>query len=305
MAYVIGGDSTFGTLLKDMWAYNPVTNTWTRKADFPGGLRDGMFSWVIGTKAYVGGGFDGQYILNDLYSYDPATDTWTQLNTMPHYILFPSTFVLNGKGYATLWEGGGFFNNLLQYDPATDTWTEKAACPATARGEGVGFAINGLGYAGLGQTNFTSSYTDFYVYNPVSDSWSKSDSFPIVNTGWSTSFVIGDNAYVGTGTDLPGFNYTNKFYKHTFTASAGVPALPANDLQVDLYPNPATGMITVQATGRLNKLEVYTLYGQRIIQQSGSGSGSGRLDISMLDRGIYFVYVYADERTGIRKLIVD
>jgi N-acetylneuraminic acid mutarotase len=92
-AYVVGGDSTFGGLLNDVWEYDPSTDIWTQKADFLGGARDGMFSWVIQDKVYVGGGFNGTTILNDFYQYDPSADTWIYKGVLPSPVLFAASFV--------------------------------------------------------------------------------------------------------------------------------------------------------------------------------------------------------------------
>src|SRR5678809_381391 len=51
--------------------------TWTLKASFAGSARYAACSFAIGTKGYLGTGFDGA-IRKDFWEYDPVTDTWTQ-----------------------------------------------------------------------------------------------------------------------------------------------------------------------------------------------------------------------------------
>jgi hypothetical protein len=62
----------------DFWEYDPITDTWTQKADLPGGARIQATGFGMGTKGYLGTGYDGTY-MEDFWEYDPATDSWTQL----------------------------------------------------------------------------------------------------------------------------------------------------------------------------------------------------------------------------------
>jgi N-acetylneuraminic acid mutarotase len=300
-AYVVGGDTSFGGLLKDMWAYDPTADSWSRKADFPGGKRDGMLCWVIGNRVYVGGGFNGSLILNDFYSYDPATDSWIQLNNMSSPVLFASSFVIDGKGYATMWEAGAFYSDLIVYDPAADTWTTKASCPGTARGEGVGFTLHGKGYAGLGQTGFNQTYTDFYEYDPGADSWRSLDSFPMKNTGWSTAFVIGNSAYVGMGATLPDFTFTNKFYKHDFFAT-GIGTIQDESI-LNLYPNPSSGGLNISSTSGIAKVGIFDVSGKLLWSDNAHGAKEYAAYIG-LSAGFYLVRIQTVKGISNHRLIM-
>jgi N-acetylneuraminic acid mutarotase len=303
--YIIGGDSTFGGLLKDVWMYDPSTDQWTKKTDYPGGRRDGMFTWVLTvdgkTKVYVGGGFDGSVILNDFYVYDPEADSWkTLVDNIPAPMLFASTFVLNNKGYVTLWEGGGFFNNLWEFDPASSSWTEKATCPAIPRGEGIGVAINGKGYAGLGQTDFKKGYTDLYVYNPNNNTWAKvKDTFPDLHTGWSTAFVIGSTLYAGTGATLPGFNFGNSFYKY---APNPTDLADVEFTQSDLWPNPVKDMLTVNIP-EVQQVKFLDMQGKCV--RDLVLDESLQLSVQGLPAGLYTVCLYSPAGVLTRKLVIQ
>jgi len=58
-------------------AYNPETDTWTRKANLPIGRRN-IAAAVVGDKIYVFGGHLGY-----VEEYDPAADKWTQKSDSP------------------------------------------------------------------------------------------------------------------------------------------------------------------------------------------------------------------------------
>ena len=46
---------------KDFWEYDPIANTWTQKADFGGTARAVAVGFSIGSKGYIGTGFDCSY----------------------------------------------------------------------------------------------------------------------------------------------------------------------------------------------------------------------------------------------------
>jgi N-acetylneuraminic acid mutarotase len=91
--YVGLGGST--VLLHDMWEFDPAGNRWTRKADFPGALQGGPFSFAIGNKAYVGAGTTA----SDVWEFDPAQDQWMRKADFPGTtVLGASGFSIGGKG---------------------------------------------------------------------------------------------------------------------------------------------------------------------------------------------------------------
>lgn len=85
--FAVGGKIYFGTgtsgiifdynsnetAYKDLWEYNPVTDSWKQVSDLPGGPRNGAFGFELNGKGYIGGGsiisYDGQ---TDIYEYDPS-----------------------------------------------------------------------------------------------------------------------------------------------------------------------------------------------------------------------------------------
>jgi N-acetylneuraminic acid mutarotase len=136
--YVIGG--IFGETPQDnralsaVEAYDPATDTWTRKADMPT-ARNGVGACVVDGRIYVSGGWDGNNHLATMEVYDPATDTWTQASDMPRTRSFHTASVVVGKIYII---GGGDHwvhprgaKVVDVYDPATDTWTTAADFPTT------------------------------------------------------------------------------------------------------------------------------------------------------------------------------
>lgn len=66
----LGYSDTYNTYLKDMWEYDPVKDTWTRMADFPGAARICGEPFVIGPAAYITTGFNLTFH-SDLWMFDP------------------------------------------------------------------------------------------------------------------------------------------------------------------------------------------------------------------------------------------
>mgnify|MGYP003622767620 CR=1 FL=1 len=56
---------------------------WVRVSDLDGKPRSNASSFVIGSKGYLTGGYDGDSYYNDLWEYDPDLNYWTQKATMP------------------------------------------------------------------------------------------------------------------------------------------------------------------------------------------------------------------------------
>ncbi len=67
--YVGTGNSQDGVFIvyDDFWEYDPICDTWTRKADFPGGLRHRAIGFSIGGKGYLGTGVSTSGRMNDFW----------------------------------------------------------------------------------------------------------------------------------------------------------------------------------------------------------------------------------------------
>jgi len=134
--YAIGGGpggDPWITHLRTVEEYDPLTDTWTKKADMPT-ARAFLSTCVVDGKIYaIGGALASKTMLSTVEVYDPATDTWTTKTPMPTARFGHTTAVVDGIIYAI---GGGThtpslgFSVVEAYDPVTDTWTTKADMPA-------------------------------------------------------------------------------------------------------------------------------------------------------------------------------
>src|SRR5262249_40561707 len=99
--YIVTGSHLGLTYSREVAEYDPVTDTWTRKADFGGIGRYDAVGFSIGNKGYVGLGFDSHLNgLSDFWEYDPANDTWTRKADFGGGPRFrPVGFSIGNKGY--------------------------------------------------------------------------------------------------------------------------------------------------------------------------------------------------------------
>ena len=60
-----------GRLLSDIVEYNPVSDSWTKRGDFPGGARQNAMVFCIGEKGYIVMGEDDDERKSDVWSFRP------------------------------------------------------------------------------------------------------------------------------------------------------------------------------------------------------------------------------------------
>jgi hypothetical protein len=168
------------------YEYDPIVDTYTRKADVPTWRTWGTCA-VVGDKIYVIGGYSygpsstGAVNVNEVY--DPATDTWTTKAPMPisKYGVTRENPVINGKIYVTHGLNGGFHTDNYVYDPSTDSWQQKSSAVHPRDGVGCGVINNKLYVVG-GRADYSGPYG--LVYNEEYD--------PSTDTGAPSPWTVSD-----------------------------------------------------------------------------------------------------------------
>lgn len=155
------GGGINGEVLNDMHAYDPATNTWSRKADMTARIYNRGVA-AVGNKIYSIGGYN------------------------PFYARIDASTLIYTKA-------------LFEYDTATDQWAAKTEFPGAARGSMATVSYNGNIYTGFGFNGAAAMLNDFYRYSPTTDTWTQMASAPFVGGGnlqhYMSAFVIGDFAY--------------------------------------------------------------------------------------------------------------
>jgi N-acetylneuraminic acid mutarotase len=200
--YVGTGISSNGSFIyhNDNWEYDPVSNTWVQKSNFPGTPRRGSASFTNGIKGYVCTGWAPAQ-LNDLWEYNPITDSWLQKANFagsPRYTA--AAFELDGFGYV----GMGYnplTNDFYSYDIANNSWSATANIGGPVRQAAKGFSLNGKGYVvGGGQQGIYYS-DELWEYDPSINVWTQKSNFPGNGKDASAVVIINGKALVGGGED--------------------------------------------------------------------------------------------------------
>ena len=185
---------------KDLWRYNPSTNSWTEMAEFPGTPRAYATSFVIGNKAYVtGGSSQGD---NDLWEYNPENNQWTKKADYPGGCSSRAVSLsINGRAYVGFGWSGSTCKDFWEYKPATDQWIAKPEFPGEARYDAFAVSLKHKGYlmTGINQaTTGDSFHTDLWEYEPNGEVWTKIETiFPgkgrvnLVGGAFEDKFVVG------------------------------------------------------------------------------------------------------------------
>ncbi|HZK07592.1 MAG TPA: kelch repeat-containing protein [Bacteroidales bacterium] len=194
VGYVCFGKQPYGDEFNDLFALNPETNSWSRKADFPGNPRAFSVACVIENIAYLGFGSGGDTYYHDLWSYETETDKWTKVleddRIKTHSDAY---FVLNNELY--IFSQGGSY----KYSPASNEFTEIDRFPGDYRFFTSGVNCDGLGYLIAGQRPGNKLLKDLWCYDPTSNTWTKKADLPGSNRDGIACFAISNKIYAGLG----------------------------------------------------------------------------------------------------------
>jgi N-acetylneuraminic acid mutarotase len=109
--YVTGGNGDNSTPVKETWCYDPGTNQWSRKADYPGQGWINLSTFNTGGYGYVGLGetasydsYFGRNLYPNFYKYNTTTDKWTEVSNFGGNLIQP--FVANVESGILI--GAGF-----------------------------------------------------------------------------------------------------------------------------------------------------------------------------------------------------
>ncbi|HET7503739.1 MAG TPA: hypothetical protein VFK02_22115, partial [Kofleriaceae bacterium] len=198
--YVIGGGTGTGpdNRINQLWAFDPPTSTWTRKADVPSpGIGSNFGSAAeLGGKIYAFGGVIGPpgpiTVARTAWRYDIASDTWSRIADLPVDNFGAAVAAIGGKIYIAY--GSGFVTQTWQYDPVTDTYTRKADAPTIATTNRVhGAVLGGEMHAFAGGFEGNAHV----IYNPVSNAWRTGPPMPFTATDPAVGVLAGRAFVVG------------------------------------------------------------------------------------------------------------
>jgi len=220
--YFCGGEAitsfTLAQEMRDLWEYDPTTQTWTQKADFPGPYVDDATSFVIGSSAYI-------VVGNQTWQYDQTTNVWTQKASLPADArAHASSFAIGSYGYVGFGYSlvsGTDLSDFWQYDPVANSWSQKASFAGAAREGAMSFVIGNSGYVCLGGKagGGTTTYpVDCWAYDAVAGLWSAKANFPGAGRMNGVGLTGLGRGFVATGSNNA--NILNDCWQYSATSNA-------------------------------------------------------------------------------------
>lgn len=174
---------------------------WIRKSSFEGVGRSGAVAFVVGDKAYVGLGYDGDDYLVDFWSYDPDQNFWQRVADFPGEGRTSAVaFSIGNKGYVgTGYDGIYKLKDFWEYNASTNSWQQIQDFGGSARINSIAFSANDKGYVGTG---YDGNYLkDFWEYDPSTGNWEQIVSLKGEKRESGLAMTIDGQVFVGTGTN--------------------------------------------------------------------------------------------------------
>lgn len=187
----------------DFWEYNPNSNAWTKRADFPGALRDRPLMFSVNGKIFIGPGKNNDLSgidSKDLYSYDPAKDAWEKLEDPffnPRYSVKSFVFGSNVYVFDGATSTGDY--EVFKYNASFKVWSKSTHMPG-ARNRTTAFQYEGKGYSALGDLVGQDNLLEF---DPISETWTKAGLVGFKERKDGFSFVVNGTVYIGGGETWP------------------------------------------------------------------------------------------------------
>jgi N-acetylneuraminic acid mutarotase len=187
LIYVPGG---FGGL-RTVEVYDPVKDTWARRAQLPEGRHHLMAAALDGRLYVFGGALQDWAPANNTWAYDPAVDTWTALTPMSESRRAGAAVTLGKVMYVVGGEGGS--QALLRYDPQADTWTALAATAEAREHVAAAALVDTAGkekiYAIGGRWQGIAALNTVEVYDVATDVWSSVATMNDTRSGFGATVV--------------------------------------------------------------------------------------------------------------------
>ncbi len=160
----------------EFWEYNPQSDVWTRKADFPGRNQGNGGSFSINNNGYIVAGIDSMgFAIDDFWEYNTILDTWSQRPSIPggpRMNFFSTSW--NNRGVAAFGIDGSTgvtVCGVTSYSEIDSSWTGLNYPFECRSGNVIGFGYGNKFFIGQGERRFTMGirdpYFDFWSYDEI------------------------------------------------------------------------------------------------------------------------------------------
>ncbi len=194
--------------LTDFWMYDPATDLWEKKADYPNYETNGCICFIHENKIYVGFGFHELNFGASLMEYDPEKDEWNFINSYQEQFralatcCFDNDHIFMGTGYKTY-----NLNDWWQYTPSNDSWKKCKDMPDNGRQGAVSLCIKNRFFVSSGRY-FRGDQTgghlksDVLEYDATRNVWYKRGDIPTDGRENAIAFTINGKGYIGLGENM-------------------------------------------------------------------------------------------------------
>jgi N-acetylneuraminic acid mutarotase len=291
--YVVGGVDASGTLLNDVWMYDPAGNNWTQKASKPGTLLAASSAFVIGDTAYVVGGNNNLGVIasKEVWAYSFSGNSWTRKADTPFLGRWrASACTMGNNGYLGFGrdENGGFCNDGYTYEPTTDSWQPVFSFPGPGRNYAamVSDGTDLLVFGGIDTAGSCYDGIDRFVF--PAGSWTGASSIPThIGRKGGMSFFANGNFFYTCGIDS-----ASTRLKETWKYGQPIGLAEAKEkAALSIYPNPVAELLYLQAPAG----STYKIYDATMrLVLSGQDAENG-IVVSQLAKGLYFLELQQDK----------
>ncbi len=225
--YAIGGETIKKIAYHKSWTnetkelptvemYDPVTDTWTQKADMPTPRK--TKTCVVDGKIYAigGSGFDltsnNHWQLATVEVYDPTTDAWAKAKSMNHTRYDAALSVVNGEIYAmggTGWpliedQSNSYLSSVEVFNPETHRWQERTEMIAPKAGHAASVTDGKIYVTGgyLWKDKEFKHLSTIEIYDPTTDRWTQEPDMLMGKSGHASEVIDGQIYIFGGNSDV-------------------------------------------------------------------------------------------------------
>lgn len=289
--YLFGGLDANGPL-NELWAYDPISDSWDQKASLPAEPRYACVGFANGAGiGIIATGIVNGDPTNEVWAYDPFTDQWTMREPFPgeprHRACGLNDFQILIGGAHTDEDP---LSDVWEYHSWSDSWSQLPDLPEAR------FGSSAVGFTGptiiAGASSWATYHDGSFTLNLSNMVWNEQLP-PFIGGprkgGIGANGGIGGVGYIYYGLGVDQVQRYSDWYR------VGIP-LGVNDgpsTILSVQPNPATDRIIVMNTSSNSNYSIHDALGKILVQGT---IRTGSIDVGRLAAGRYTLLVQNGER---------